>query len=105
MVVQWLRLHAANTGAQDWSLGGKLGSHMPCDVAKKIKKKKQIRKTEDTNDLILYFYFSLNNNRATSPSEWAVYFSKKCSHSPEMKYSKQLLKENIHMRGRKSLFL
>ena len=33
------------------------------------KKKKEIRKTEDTNDLILYFYFSLNNNRATSPSE------------------------------------
>ena len=70
MVVQWLRLHAANTGAQDWSLVGKLGSHMPCGMAKKIKKKKkEIRKTEDTNDLILYFYFSLNNNRATSPSE------------------------------------
>ena len=34
-MVQWLRLHAPTTGAQNPSLEGELRSCMPCDMAKK----------------------------------------------------------------------
>ena len=40
LVVQWLRLSAANAGVQVWSLVGELRSHMLWGAAKRLKKKK-----------------------------------------------------------------
>lgn len=47
MLVQWLRLHAANAGSTVQSLVRDLSSHVPGSTAKRFKKEKHLNETRD----------------------------------------------------------